>query len=91
MLAQLGETVSTARRWRPESTICAGPSSRRGRWYGRWGLNYIYGTWSVLCALNAAGIDHQDPEMRKAADWLAVDPERRWRLGRGCGQLPTRL
>src|SRR5207253_2507740 len=37
---------------------------------GRWGLNYIYGTWSVLCALNAAGVDHQDPMMRRAVDWL---------------------
>ncbi|MFZ3354476.1 MAG: squalene--hopene cyclase [Xanthobacteraceae bacterium] len=41
-----------------------------GSWYGRWGMNYIYGTWSVLCALNAAGIDHGAPEMRKACDWL---------------------
>ena len=28
-----------------------------GCWFGRWGTNYIYGTWSVLCALNAAGVD----------------------------------
>ena len=28
-----------------------------GSWFGRWGTNYIYGTWSVLVALNAAGID----------------------------------
>jgi hypothetical protein len=41
-----------------------------GSWHGRWGLNYFYGTWSVLCALNAAGVDHQDPVMRKAVDWL---------------------
>jgi len=41
-----------------------------GSWYGRWGLNFIYGTWSVLCALNAAGVSHQDPAMRKAVDWL---------------------
>ena len=27
-----------------------------GSWFGRWGTNYIYGTWSVLCALNAAGV-----------------------------------
>ena len=33
-------------------------------------MNYIYGTWSVLCALNAAGVDHGAPEMRKAAAWL---------------------
>ena len=27
-----------------------------GSWFGRWGTNYIYGTWSVLCALNAVGV-----------------------------------
>jgi squalene-hopene/tetraprenyl-beta-curcumene cyclase len=41
-----------------------------GSWYGRWGMNYIYGTWSVLCALNAVGVDPDDPMMRKAVDWL---------------------
>jgi squalene-hopene/tetraprenyl-beta-curcumene cyclase len=41
-----------------------------GSWYGRWGLNYIYGTWSVLCAINAAGLPHDHPAMRKAANWL---------------------
>jgi squalene-hopene/tetraprenyl-beta-curcumene cyclase len=42
-----------------------------GSWYGRWGMNYIYGTWSVLCALNAAGLDHAGAEFRKAVGWLA--------------------
>ncbi len=41
-----------------------------GSWFGRWGTNYIYGTWSVLCALNAAGLPHGDPAIRRAADWL---------------------
>jgi squalene-hopene/tetraprenyl-beta-curcumene cyclase len=41
-----------------------------GSWYGRWGMNYIYGTWSVLSALNAAGIDHNSLLIRTAADWL---------------------
>jgi len=41
-----------------------------GSWYGRWGLNYIYGTWSTLCALNAAGLPHDHPALRKAASWL---------------------
>lgn len=41
-----------------------------GSWFGRWGTNYIYGTWSALCALNAAGVDHQSPALRKAVDWL---------------------
>ncbi len=30
-----------------------------GSWFGRWGTNYIYGTWSVLCALNAAAVPHR--------------------------------
>jgi squalene-hopene/tetraprenyl-beta-curcumene cyclase len=41
-----------------------------GSWYGRWGMNYVYGTWSVLCALNAAGLDHAAPELRRAVGWL---------------------
>jgi squalene-hopene/tetraprenyl-beta-curcumene cyclase len=43
-----------------------------GSWYGRWGMNYIYGTWSVLCALNAIRLDQGSPETRRAADWLAA-------------------
>ena len=41
-----------------------------GSWYGRWGTNYIYGTWSVLNALNAAGEDMRQPCIRKAVTWL---------------------
>jgi squalene-hopene/tetraprenyl-beta-curcumene cyclase len=41
-----------------------------GSWFGRWGTNYIYGTWSVLTALNAAGTDSNAPEIRRAVDWL---------------------
>jgi squalene-hopene/tetraprenyl-beta-curcumene cyclase len=42
-----------------------------GSWFGRWGTNYIYGTWSVLCALNAVGLGMEDPAVRRAVDWLA--------------------
>lgn len=41
-----------------------------GCWFGRWGTNYIYGTWSVLCALNAIGIRHDHPSIQKAVRWL---------------------
>ncbi|NKB55678.1 MAG: squalene--hopene cyclase [Alphaproteobacteria bacterium] len=41
-----------------------------GSWFGRWGTNYIYGTWSVLCAFNAAGEDMSAPHIQKAVDWL---------------------
>lgn len=69
-LAQLGDTIESS------PALAAGVDYLRrtqlsdGSWYGRWGLNYIYGTWSALCALNAAGVDHSDPAMRKAASWL---------------------
>ena len=70
MLAQLGDTLEGS------PAMAAGVAYLRrtqladGSWYGRWGLNYIYGTWSVLCALNAAGLRHDDPTIRKAVDWL---------------------
>jgi squalene-hopene/tetraprenyl-beta-curcumene cyclase len=41
-----------------------------GSWFGRWGTNYIYGTWSVLNALNAAGENMNQPYIRRAVDWL---------------------
>ena len=41
-----------------------------GSWFGRWGTNYIYGTWSVLTALNAARIPVDDPAVRRGIDFL---------------------
>lgn len=41
-----------------------------GSWFGRWGTNFIYGTWSSLAALNAAGVAHDHPAMKKAVSWL---------------------
>jgi squalene-hopene/tetraprenyl-beta-curcumene cyclase len=41
-----------------------------GPWWGRWGVNYIYGTWSVLAALKAIGEDMQQPYVRRAVTWL---------------------
>ncbi|MDA1090772.1 MAG: squalene--hopene cyclase [Proteobacteria bacterium] len=51
-----------------------------GSWFGRWGNNYVYGTWSVLCAFNAAGEDMQARHIRKAVDWLnyAQRPDGGW-------------
>jgi len=39
-------------------------------WYGRWGVNYLYGTWQCLVGLRAIGVPASDPRMRAAADWL---------------------
>jgi squalene-hopene/tetraprenyl-beta-curcumene cyclase len=41
-----------------------------GPWWGRWGVNYIYGTWSVLSGLQAMGEDPAQPYIRKAVTWL---------------------
>lgn len=41
-----------------------------GSWFGRWGSNYIYGTWSVLSALEVAGINPQEAFVRQAVAWL---------------------
>lgn len=41
-----------------------------GSWFGRWGTNYIYGTWSVLVAMEQACIPADDPMIRKGVGWL---------------------
>ncbi|MGH8271148.1 MAG: squalene--hopene cyclase [Gammaproteobacteria bacterium] len=41
-----------------------------GAWWGRWGTNYIYGTWSVLTALEMIGIPAADERVRRAVAWL---------------------
>jgi len=41
-----------------------------GSWYGRWGVNYIYGTWSVLAGLRMIHEEMDRPYVRKAAEWL---------------------
>ena len=51
-----------------------------GSWFGRWGVNYIYGTWSALSALNAAGISPEALMVRRARDWLLAiqNPDGGW-------------
>ncbi len=70
MLAQLGETPENSEAVKRGVDYLLGTQLPDGSWYGRWGMNYIYGTWSVLCALNACGLAPDDPAMRKAAEWL---------------------
>ncbi len=41
-----------------------------GSWFGRWGTNYIYGTWSVLMALAQAHVGPHDPAVQRAIVWL---------------------
>ena len=69
MLGQLGETPANPM-MRAGIDYLERDQMADGSWFGRWGVNYIYGTWSALCALNAAGFDAARPSVRKAMDWL---------------------
>lgn len=55
-----------------------------GSWYGRWGVNYIYGTWSVLAGLRAIGEDMSQPYIQRAVRWLESrqNPDGGW--GESC-------
>jgi squalene-hopene/tetraprenyl-beta-curcumene cyclase len=70
MLAQLGEKPATSTAMQRGLEFLRRDQRPEGSWYGRWGLNYIYGTWSVLCALNAVGLPAAAPQVRRAVDWL---------------------
>jgi squalene-hopene/tetraprenyl-beta-curcumene cyclase len=56
-----------------------------GSWFGRWGVNYIYGTFLVLRGLDAVGFDRGDPRIGKAAGWIRAvqNPDGGW--GETCG------
>ncbi|HUI85150.1 MAG TPA: squalene--hopene cyclase [Candidatus Binatia bacterium] len=56
-----------------------------GSWFGRWGVNYIYGTMLVLRGLEAVGVDHHEPCVQQAAEWLRMvqNPDGGW--GETCG------
>jgi len=51
-----------------------------GSWFGRWGVNYIYGTWQVLRGLRAIGTNLHEARYLKARDWLesCQNPDGGW-------------
>ncbi|MDQ2870291.1 MAG: squalene--hopene cyclase [Acidobacteriota bacterium] len=57
---------------------------RDGTWYGRWGCNYIYGTWLALRGLKSAGVDLSAERWQQAASWL----RRHQNADGGWGELP---
>ena len=44
-----------------------------GSWFGRWGVNYIYGTMCVLRGLEAIGFDPNDAMVQQATEWLRMN------------------
>jgi squalene-hopene/tetraprenyl-beta-curcumene cyclase len=83
MLAQLGVTADHPR-MKTALAYLEREQEKDGSWFGRWGVNYVYGTWSALCALNAAGLPPESPAMSRGADWLIAiqNPDGGW--GEGC-------
>jgi squalene-hopene/tetraprenyl-beta-curcumene cyclase len=70
MLAQLGETPASNERLKRAVDYLIADQEKDGSWFGRWGMNYIYGTWSALCALNLVRDTQTEVAMNRAADWL---------------------
>jgi squalene-hopene/tetraprenyl-beta-curcumene cyclase len=80
MLAQLGAKPGANALVRGAIDYLRDTQRDDGSWYGRWGMNFIYGTWSVLCAVKAAGLDPASDLVRNAADWLVSiqNPDGGW-------------
>ena len=70
MLAQLGASTGNNDALDKGIGYLVRTQEKDGSWYGRWGMNYVYGTWSVLCALNAARVQPSAPPIRRAVEWL---------------------
>ena len=56
-----------------------------GSWFGRWGVNYIYGTFLVLRGLDAIGFDHNEPQIQQAAEWIRMVQNSDGGWGETCG------
>ena len=76
--------------------------SSAGGWWGRWGVNYIYGTFSALSGLRAIGVDMNEPWIKRGGRMAEVEAESRTadgararcrtriRRGTGAGPAPRR-
>jgi squalene-hopene/tetraprenyl-beta-curcumene cyclase len=56
-----------------------------GSWFGRWGVNFIYGTMQVLRGLQAVGVDNHEPYVQQAAEWLRMVQNADGGWGETCG------
>ncbi len=55
-----------------------------GSWYGRWGVNYVYGTWQCLVGLTQVGVPPEDDCVQRGAQWLLAHQQ----PGGGWGETP---
>lgn len=69
MLGQLGRRLGDAAVDRAVSYMRR-TQEADGSWFGRWGVNYIYGTWQALVGLAAVGLGPDDPAIVGGVNWL---------------------
>ena len=83
MLAQLGETQDTSPAMKRAVEYLVETQEKDGSWFGRWGMNYIYGTWSVLCAFNVAKVGRESAAVQRAIHFLRINqnPDGGWGEG----------
>ncbi len=43
-----------------------------GSWFGRWGVNYVYGTWQTIVGMTSVGVPADDPAIAAGANWLST-------------------
>jgi len=74
LLIVLGRLADGNEKYQPHLDACLtflrAEQEENGAWFGRWGTNYIYGTWSVLIALSQAGVSPDEAMVRRAVHWL---------------------
>ncbi len=56
-----------------------------GSWFGRWGVNYLYGTFLVLRGLEAVGVENNEPAVQQAAEWVRMVQNADGGWGETCG------
>lgn len=84
MLAAYGYTREDARVKKAINFILNEQESD-GSWFGRWGVNYIYGTMLALRSLQAIGVDHHEPFVQQGAEWLRMVQNADGGWGETCG------
>ena len=72
MLGQLGERPATSLPLQRALDFLLAEQHAEGSWFGRWGINYVYGTWSVLCCLASIGVARNHVAVHRAVAWLVA-------------------
>lgn len=84
MLAQYGYTRKDPRVEKAIQFILKEQESD-GSWFGRWGVNYLYGTFLVLRGLEAMGFWNHEPAIQQAAEWIRMMQNADGGWGETCG------